>query len=381
MPLKRLGGIFFWPRTASSAYSRAVRILDKYLLREFALPLLYCFDAFLMLWIVQDLLGNLSDFIQFHARLGQILHYYLIVLPEAFVLIIPMSLLLAVLFCLATLGKHNELIALRASGVSVLRLAMPLLAMGVLASLLVFGVNEAFVPKSQERADAFMNELRGKGERNVLENFFFSNSVEHRDWYARRFNTRTGVLENVEIHEQRPDGTPRLDIFAERARWTSGAWAFYQVDIYDYRQTLASVAHVAETNFPAIKDAPNRLALEGRRPDELSSSELRRYIRALKRSGRTARIAQYQVTLHYRYAFPLTCFIVIWLGIPLGMRVSRSGPMLSVGIALLLVVTFYFMTSITLAMGRGDRIPPVLAAWLTNAIFAAVGAVLLARVR
>jgi lipopolysaccharide export LptBFGC system permease protein LptF len=113
----------------------------------------------------------------------------------------------------------------------------------------------------------------------------------------------------------------------------------------------------------------------------LSSSELRRYIRALKRSGRTARIAQYQVTLHYRYAFPLTCFIVIWLGIPLGMRVSRSGPMLSVGIALLLVVTFYFMTSITLAMGRGDRIPPALAAWLTNAIFAAVGAVLFARVR
>ena len=358
-----------------------MRILDKYLLREFALPLLYCFDAFLMLWIVQDLLGNLSDFIQFHARLGQILHYYLIVLPEAFVLIIPMSLLLAVLFCLATLGKHNELIALRASGISVLRLAMPLLAMGVLASLLVFGVNEAFVPKSQERADAFMNELRGKGERNVLENFFFSNSVEHRDWYARRFNTRIGVLENVEIHEQRPDGTPRLDIFAERARWTSGAWAFYQVNIYDYRQTLASVAHVAETNFPAIKDAPDRLALEGRRPDELSSRELRRYIRALKRSGRTARIAQYQVTLHYRYAFPLTCFIVIWLGIPLGMRVSRSGPMLSVGIALLLVVTFYFMTSITLAMGRGDRIPPALAAWLTNAIFAAVGAVLFVRVR
>jgi lipopolysaccharide export system permease protein len=352
-----------------------MRILDKYLLREFALPLLYCFDAFLMLWIAQDLLGNLSDFIQFHARFGQVLHYYLIVLPQPIVQIIaPVSLLLAVLFCLATLGKHNELIAFRASGISVFRLSMPLLAVGVLASLLVFGVNEAFVPKSQERADAFMNELQGKGEKNIVENFFFFNSVERRDWYARRFNRQTGVMQElVQVYERRPDGTEfRID--AETARWIDGGWRFYVARIN-------GGPLVAETNFPSIREPPKRLALEGRRPEELSSSELRRYIRALQRSGSTQHITEYQVTLHYRYAFPLTCFIVIWLGIPLGMRVSRSGPMLSVGVALLLVVTFYFMTSITLAMGRGDRIPPALAAWLTNAIFAAVGAVLFARVR
>jgi LPS export ABC transporter permease LptG len=352
-----------------------VRILDKYLLRELALPLWYCFDAFLMLWIVQDLLGNLSDFIQFHARLGQILHYYLIVLPQPIVQIIaPVSLLLAVLFCLTTLGKHNELIAFRASGISVLRLAIPLLAVGVLASLLVFGVNEAFVPNSQERAEAFMDALRGKGEKDVKENFFFSNPVERRDWYARRFNTQTGAMQGpVGVYERRPDDTEfRID--AETARWIGGGWRFYVARIN-------GGPPVAETNFPSIKEPPRRLALEGRRPEELSSSELRRCIRDLQRSGSTQHIAEYQVTLHYRYAFPLTCFIVIWLGIPLGMHVSRRGPMLSVGVALLLVVAFYFMKSIALAMGEGNRISPVLAAWLTNAIFAMVGAVLFARVR
>ena len=71
-----------------------MRILDKYLLREFLLPVVYCFDAFVMLYIVQDLLGRLGDFIQYHAKVSQIVSYYLIILPEALVVMLPMALLL-----------------------------------------------------------------------------------------------------------------------------------------------------------------------------------------------------------------------------------------------------------------------------------------------
>ena len=88
-----------------------MRILDKYLLREFLLPVVYCFDAFVMLYLVQDLLGRLGDFIQYHAKVSQIVSYYLIILPEALVVMLPMALLLGLLFCLSNLGKNNELIA------------------------------------------------------------------------------------------------------------------------------------------------------------------------------------------------------------------------------------------------------------------------------
>jgi len=343
------------------------------------MPLLYCFDAFLMLWIVLDLLDNLSDFIQYHARLTDVLHYYLIVLPEAIVLILPMSLLLGVLFCLSNLGKHNELIAMRASGLSVTRLAMPLLAIGALAATVVFAVNEAFVPRAKERADAFMSILRGRGEKYVLENFFYFNAAEHRDWYVHRFNTRSGEMDHVEVRQQKPDGSPDIEIFADRAHWAESKWTFYDADIYDYKQTKP--IHVAETNFPAIKESPKRLAVEARKPDQLTTSELRHYIRVMLRSGRKARLAEYQVIYDYRYAFPLTSLLVVWIGIPLGMRVSRRGPMLGVGMALLLVVAYYFMSNIALAMGKGERIPPLLAAWLTNVVFSVVGGVLLARAR
>ncbi|HUI06518.1 MAG TPA: LptF/LptG family permease [Verrucomicrobiae bacterium] len=358
-----------------------MRILDKYLLREFAWPLLYCFDAFVLLMIVIDLFGTLDEFIDFHARLGTVVHYYLILLPEMFVLIMPMSLLLGLLFCLSNLGRHNELIAMRTSGISLARLALPLLGSGLAATLVVFVVNELFVPRARERADALMGALKGKGERSVLENFFFADPIERRDWYARRFNTRTFEMENPEVHDRKPDGTPDFDVYAERARWIDGRWHFFTADVYDHRQNPPVVTRVAETNFPSIKDPPGRLAVEGKNPTQLTSAELRRYIRAQRRAGHVAGLAKYEVTYQYRYAFPLTCLIVVLMGIPLGMQVSRSGPLLSVGTALVLVVAFYFLNNITLALGEGGRIPAAAAAWMTNAVFAGVGLVLLARAR
>jgi lipopolysaccharide export system permease protein len=357
-----------------------VRIIDKYLLKEFVWPLLYCFDAFIMLFIVLDLLDNLGDFIQFHAKFGQILSYYLIILPEAFVMILPMSLLLAVLFCLSNLGKNNELIALRACGFSITRLAIPLFGVGVVATLLVFGVDEAFVPRAKEKADAFMFDLRGHGSKHILENFFFVNTAEHRDWFARRFDTHSRQLETVEVHQRGPDNKPQLDIFADSAVWTNGGWRFRQVDVYDSTKGAEKPWHGAETNFPAFTEQPKQLILEARRPSQMTTAELRRHIATLQHSRRLGHVADYRVELHRRYAFPLTCFIVIWIGVPLGMRSSRrGGAMMGVATSLVLVVAFYFLTNISLALGKGDRLPPAMAAWLTNAIFAAVGATLLAR--
>jgi len=358
-----------------------VRILDKYLLREYAWPLLYCFDAFAMLMIVIDLFGTLDDFIQYHAHLGTVVHYYLILFPEMFVIIMPMALLLGLLFCLANLSKYNELVAMRANGISLLRLAVPLLSIGVAATIAVFIVNELFVPHAHEKADALRASVKGKGQPDVLENFFFSNTTERRDWYARYFDTRQSEMNTVEVHDRKDNGDPDIDVYAERARWIDHQWHFFNVDLYDHSEGKPPVAHAAETNFPAFKETPARLAVEGKNPDDLTTGELRRYIRNQRLAKHYTGLAKYEVKLQSRYAFPLVCLIVVLMGIPLGMRVSRSGPLLGVGTALMLVVVFYFLNNITLALGDGGRIPPAVAAWTTNAIFACVGSVLLFRAR
>ena len=358
-----------------------MRILDKYLLREYLWPLVYCFDTFAMLMIVIDLFGTLDDFIQYHARLGTVVHYYLILFPEMFVIIMPMALLLGLLFCLANLSKCNELVAMRVNGISLLRIALPLLAIGAAATIAVFVVNELFVPHAHERADALRARVKGKGQPDVLENFFFANTIERRDWYARRFDTHRSEMDTVEVHNRKDNGDPDIDVYADSARWINHQWHFFNADVYDHSETKPPVVHVADTNFPAFKETPARLAVEGKNPDDLTTRELRRYIQTQRVAHHFVGLAKYEVKLQSRYAFPLTCLLVVLMGIPLGMRVSRSGPLLGVGTALTLVVVFYFLNNITLALGDGGRIPPAVAAWTTNAIFACVGSVLLYRAR
>lgn len=347
--------------------------MDKYLLREFLLPLVYCFDAFLLLYVVQDLLDNLPDFLQHRARGVDVLRYYLTILPEALVMMWPMALLLALLYCLTQLGKHNELMALRAGGVSPWRIGAPFLAVGAVSAVAVFAIQEAFVARARERAEGYLLELRGKGARDVVVNFFFRNSVEQRDWYARQFDTRQKQLWAVEIHQRRPDGTPWLDVFAQRAVWTNGQWRFYEADVYDYSSGTEMLSRVAETNFAAFAEPPRQLALEGRKPEQMRTRELRRHLAVLEQSRRTLRLADYRVEWHYRFAFPVSCVVIIWLGLPLGMASGRRGALAGVGVALALAVTLYFLTHITLALGRGEHMPAWVAAWLTNAVFAVVG--------
>lgn len=351
-----------------------MRILDKYLLRELAVPVLYCLSAFLLLGITIDLFENLPDFLQCHARIIQVIQYYLITLPDLFTMMLPMSLLLGLLFCLSNLGKHNELAAMRSSGMSIGRLAAPLLAIGLVASLVLLTVSELFVAQSKDRADALMSTLEGRGHYGVIENFFFTNPAEHREWYARRFDSSAMEMRDlVQITERKP-GQAERRIDAGAARWTGSSWQFYQVRVNS--GTLMAV-----TNFPGINESPKRLAVEGKKPSRVSSAELRRYIRAQERFGNTRYLALYRVELHHRYAYPLTCLMVVWIGFPLGLHRSRSGPLRAVGTALLLILGYYLLTHFALGISRAGHLSPVIAAWGSNGVFAIVGAVLFFRAR
>jgi len=360
-----------------------VRILNRYLLREFLLPFFYCLDAFALLWLVMDLFGRLDDFIEAKVTFFQAVRYYLVLFPEAFVQIIPMALLLGLLFSLANLARHNELLAMRAGGVSLIRLAAPLWGIGLAATIVVFAINEIFVPGAREKANTLMKIYRGKATPDMVENIFFTNLSAHRDWYIPRLNTRTGELLAPEVHERNPDGSPRRDIFAQRAFWNGSQWIFQAVDVYDHTAAVSPppVERFQQMTFPQLNETPQRLVTENKLPVEMTSRELRRTMRAFDRAGHRHRTAPLRATLHHRYAFPATCFFVIWIGLPLGLQTRRSGALLSVGTALILVVAYYIVSQITFKLAAGGHLPAPLAAWLANLAFLVGGGVLLWRVR
>src|SRR5262245_3563628 len=134
-----------------------MRLLDRYLLRELLVPLGYCLGGFFIFWVAFNLFSELDDLHEHKLRAGEILQYYLAKSPEFVVFVLPMALLLALLYALTNHSRHHEIAAMRAAGVSLWRLCVPYLGVGLTASLCLFALNEFFVPDASERADRILN--------------------------------------------------------------------------------------------------------------------------------------------------------------------------------------------------------------------------------
>src|SRR5688572_32518557 len=123
-----------------------MRLLDRYLLRELAAPLLYCLAGFLVFWISFDVLAELENFRERQLGLREVLLYYTFRLPELLNVVLPITLLLALLYALGQHNRHNEIVAMRAAGRSLGRLILPYLGVGTVCSLLLLATNEWWLP-------------------------------------------------------------------------------------------------------------------------------------------------------------------------------------------------------------------------------------------
>ena len=130
-----------------------MKIIDRYILREFLFPLMYCLFAFFILYIVADLFQNLDDFIEMRMSLVNVLLYYFFFLPNVLVLTVPFAVMLGLLYELGNLGRHNELTAMRASGVKLVRIVMPLVVSAFLLSLCILAVSEFILPISNYQSE------------------------------------------------------------------------------------------------------------------------------------------------------------------------------------------------------------------------------------
>src|SRR5215467_8502889 len=133
-----------------------MRLLDRYLLREFLIPLGYCLCGFLILWIFFDLFAEMNTFQSKKLHGGDIAQYYLVNMPETLAIILPITVLLALLYTLTNHARNHEITAIRAAGVSLWRLCLPYFAVGLIASLVLFALNEFWVPQSSEAAEQIL---------------------------------------------------------------------------------------------------------------------------------------------------------------------------------------------------------------------------------
>ena len=376
-----------------------MRLLDRYLLRELLIPFSYCLIGFLIFWMSFDIFAQLSDFQKLRLKPVEVAEYYLVRTPETLVLVLPIAFLLALLYALTNHARHNELTAMRAAGVSLLRLSAPYLVVGLLLSLGVLAINELWVPQSVEAAEEILNRhqaRRGDTAQKDWESkvgFYHSldGDKDRRWWLVESYNLVTGDMIRPRVIWLPPDGT-RREILAESAAYLERVWTFTNVHVMEYSGVAGALPEQIEREFlpmPVFVETPeqfksqikiNKLnSFKSVRKAQLSIREILEFERL--HPGDTGKRTMLDTKLHGRMAAPWTCFVVVLIALPFGAASGRRNVVVGVASSILICFTYFVLLQLALALGTGGYVLPWIAAWSPNAFFSLVGLALTWRVR
>ncbi len=373
-----------------------MRLLDRYQLREFLAVFAYCFAGILIFWLSFELLGELDDLKRQGLGVADVALYLGHRLPLYLLLQVPVALLLSLLYVLTQHARHNELVAMRAAGLSLWRISLPYLAVGFALSLGMLALNEYAVPDAAARADAVLERAGGGGlpsEREWRQNLNFRDPTTRRIWSVRGFNVNTGELRGAHIQWPGADGG-REELIAEHGWFEDGRWVFERVTRFSFPPVAGSLPEEVQTNRLAVTDFPETPAhlrsevkisrllgsLKKSRQVQLSLREILTY-RDLHRVLTPQFDALLRTWFHDRLASPWTCLVVAFIAIPAGAGSGRRNVFVGVAAAVFIAFAFLVVKEFSLAAGSGGYLAPWLAAWLPNLVFGSAGAVAIARLQ
>ncbi|MCX7819738.1 MAG: LptF/LptG family permease [Kiritimatiellae bacterium] len=354
-----------------------MKLLDRYLLRRFFAPLVVCCAAFTMVYVVFDLFNNLSDFLQGRASLPSLLLYYLLLIPASLNYIVPVSMVLATLWSLSQLTRHNEITAMRACGLSLVRLMLPLMVIGLVASGVVLAVNETMGSEAAYRTRQFVR-VQGRSdadEAHIAGPLPYHNPTERRSWLIGRFDTLTHQMQNIQVVQQSAAGRDIWKAFADEAVWTGGAWWFYNVRLQYYDANghpLGPPRILPLRPMTEFTETPREFLNEIKDPEFLTAAELVRFIRTHPQLDARA-VQRLRVTLHSRLALPWGCLIAVLFGIPFGTTTARKGAFRGIVLCLALFFSSWAMVSLGLWAGKMGLIPAWVGGWGPTLLYLAIG--------
>ena len=373
-----------------------MRLLDRYLLRELLLPFGYCLGGFLIFWVSSDLFKEMGKFQEHKLTTLDILEYYVAVSPDFLKVVIPVAFLLALLYALTQHARANEITAMRAAGLSLWRLAAPYFAVGILASIALFAINELWAPDSAARAEFILKRHSAgtkKFDQSVVQHQGLYNAGENRHWVSGVYSFATGEMLSPLIVWTKASGTKVL-IVASRAARTNNVWVFFDVQQFELwpvagsgfvptlqtnRITYPEFSETAEQIRSEIRIARNS-TLQNRHRADIPITYILDYLRL--HPNVSARDANWLHTmLNSRLAEPWKCLVVVFIALPFGAASGRRNIFVGVASSILIVFAYFVLLQISLAAGSAGHLPPLLAGWLPNIVFGLIGIWLTSRAR
>ncbi|MCU1302124.1 MAG: transporter, YjgP/YjgQ family, partial [Candidatus Sulfotelmatobacter sp.] len=358
-------------------------LIDDYVLRDFFVYLGMIVSTFLVLLLVFTLFELLGDILRNQTPALVVAAYLLNVAPYLLYSVAPLIMLLAVLITFGLMNRSNEITAIKATGTSVYRIVTPVLVAATLLAAGLFFVDQVYLPHTNKRQEALHNQIKGKPAQTYLRpdrRWIFG---QHNDiYYYQFFDADRDQFANLTIFQLDPASFAiKQRIHAERAHWTDtmNRWIFEQ----GWQRTLQGAAiggyHTFDVStFPELSETPSYFKKEVKQYSEMNYEELRRYIRDLQQSGFD--VVRLRVQLNKKLSYPLITLIMAVLAVPFSLSAAKKGAVTGVAIAVGIAVVYTVVSRLFEAMGDISQLPPALAAWSPDLIFALAGAYLILKI-
>lgn len=372
---------------ARHARGRFPLILDQYVLKEFIGKFLLVLVTFVMLMLLFTFFELLGDIIRNHSPLLLIGEYLLNLTPSMIYTITPLSVLIAVLVVFGVMNRTSELTAMKATGISLYRIVVPVLVIACALSASLFMFDQFYLPKANRRQEALRNEIKGRPAQTVEhpgENWIFGRQrpgEPGRIIYYEFFDAAHDSFGNISVFEFNP-GTFSISkrIDAASAHWEPqlGQWVFEDGWVRTFSGSeISSFRSFVVSAFPEITEHPQYFKKEELLSSEMSFNELSAYIHDLRQSGfDTIRL---RVQLNRKLAYPLITLVMAVLAIPFALSMGRRGSLAGIAIAIGVAIAYFVVDGTFEAMGDVNMLPAMLAAWSPDLVFALMGGYLLLR--
>lgn len=360
-----------------------IRILDRYLTKQFILSIFFGVMTFVLIFIIVDLMENLDDFIDQQVPQKIIMAYYFYFLPEIIRLILPVSILLACLFTVGKLNNFNELTAIKSSGISLYRFMLPFIIIGFLISLFAIYFSGWAVPQSNAKKLEIEQKYMKKNLTYLGANIFFQdgeNRFVNIGFYdqSSQLISRAGI-----VLIDRNDPTKLEKRFdCQKLQWdtTTQKWIGFEVtENLFLSDSTNKINYYEQYTFNDLQFRPEDILIKQKRIEEMTLTEIRQVINAQKRSGNDT--TKLEIDYHSLIAFAFANLIVILFGLPFSAD-KRSGTVaFQFGMNLFFTFIYLAFMKISQSFGKNGLLNPILTAWFANIIFVAFAIVNILRVR
>jgi LPS export ABC transporter permease LptG len=379
-----LAALCFLPSFACLIYSFG-GTLDRYITRQFLVIFGICLTGLFLIFLLIDLSDKISDFLGTKHVLRTIGRFYATRFPAILLLLLPYSLLLAVLHALGKFSTNREIIAMIQSGRGVVRITLPLLIAGIFCTLLSLGLNYHWAPIAEGHLNEILAEASDKPATKATQ-VLYRNPENRRLWMIGAFPKnyhKDQPLLNVEVTTTDANHMLQSRISAARALWNrhTRQWTFDKPAVSHYRPGRPPDFDppVDSLTIDSWSETPWLLIKPGISAEYLGVPDLSGWLQTHSRLRTFADPSPYLTQWHYRWALPFTCLVTVLLATPLAIHFSRRGAGGGVFLAVVLSALMLLVSNIVLAFGESGTLRPALAAWLPNILFGLLGLYLFRR--